>query len=137
MMGTALLCLAMNVYHEARGETMTGQYAVAHVVMNRVKDRRWPNDVCKVVKQRKSKTKCQFSWWCDGKSDRPKEEYAWAYAQMIATDVIKGNVPDFTGGSTHYHASNVKPYWADKMLYQGDFGTHYFFREYANFPLTK
>jgi N-acetylmuramoyl-L-alanine amidase len=129
MLMTALSCIALNVYFEARSDNMSGQYAVAHVVLNRVQDNRWPNDVCNVVTQRNDNNVCQFSWYCDGKSDKPDDEYAWAYAQMVAADVLRGEVPDFTGGSTHYHAYYVKPYWADKMLYQGDFGSHYFFRE--------
>jgi len=129
MVLTALSCIALNVYFEARSDNMSGQYAVAHVVLNRVQDNRWPNEVCEVVTQRNDDNVCQFSWYCDGKSDKPDDEYAWAYAQMVAADVLRGEVPDFTGGSTHYHAYYVKPYWADMMLYQGDFGSHYFFRE--------
>mgnify|MGYP000197503153 CR=1 FL=1 len=134
----SLMCLALNVYHEAKNQSFIGQVAVAQVVMNRVKDTRYPNTVCDVVKQGLTykwkpslpiKNRCQFSWYCDGKSDKPDDEYAWAYAQMVAADVLRGEVPDFTGGSTHYHAYYVKPYWADMMLYQGDFGSHYFFRE--------
>jgi len=129
MVLTALSCIALNVYFEARNDNMSGQYAVAHVVLNRVQDDRWPNEVCEVVTQRNEDNICQFSWYCDGLSDKPDDEYAWAYAQMVAADVLRGEVPDFTGGSTHYHAYYVKPYWADMMLYQGDFGSHYFFRE--------
>ena len=84
-------CMAQNIYFEARHESMIGKIAVAHVVKNRIKDKRWPDTVCKVVKQgpiRESwKTKkdptlakedrvyyprrdrCQFSWWCDGNKD--------------------------------------------------------------------
>jgi len=129
MVLTALSCIALNVYFEARSDNMSGQYAVAHVVLNRVQDNRWPNDVCNVITQRNDDNVCQFSWYCDGKTDKPDDEYAWAYAQMVAADVLRGEVPDFTGGSTHYHAYYVKPYWSDLMLYQGDFGSHYFFRE--------
>ena len=84
-------CMAQNIYFEARHESMIGKIAVAHVVMNRIEDKGFPNTVCKVVKQgpiRESwKTKkdqnladkdrkyypirnrCQFSWWCDGHKD--------------------------------------------------------------------
>jgi hypothetical protein len=60
---TALSCIALNVYFEARSDNMSGQYAVAHVVLNRVQDNRWPNDVCNVVTQRNDNNVCQFSWW--------------------------------------------------------------------------
>ena len=135
-------CLAQNVYFEARNQPLAGQMAVISVTVNRVNDNRFPNSICGVVYEgphRPSwkdntvmipvKNRCQFSWYCDGKSDKPDDEYAWAYAQMVAADVLRGEVPEFTGGSTHSHAYYVNPYWADKMLYQGDFGSHYFFRE--------
>ena len=78
IMTAAITCLALNVYHEARNEPMNGMYAVASVVINRVQDDRWPNNVCAVVKDgyRKDSVKCQFSWYCDGKTDRPKEDRA-------------------------------------------------------------
>ena len=73
IMTAAITCLALNVYHEARNEPMNGMYAVASVVINRVQDDRWPNNVCAVVKDGyRGQHKCQFSWYCDGKSDRPK-----------------------------------------------------------------
>ena len=85
-----LECLAMNVYHEARGQGLAGQVAVMHVTLNRVEDPRFPNNICGVVYQgpvRPSwknngtyipiKNKCQFSWWCDGKSDKAKDVKSW------------------------------------------------------------
>ena len=51
MFETALLCLALNVYHEARDQPVYGMQAVAEVVLNRVHDRRFPDTVCEVVKQ--------------------------------------------------------------------------------------
>ena len=73
LLNTVLMCLALNVYHETRGEPMSEGYAVSHVVLNRVKHDRWPDDVCSVVKQgyKKGSEKCQFSWYCDGKPDKP------------------------------------------------------------------
>ena len=51
MLTTSLMCLALNIYHEAKNQSFIGQVAVAQVVMNRVKDTRYPNTVCEVVKQ--------------------------------------------------------------------------------------
>mgnify|MGYP003316608280 CR=1 FL=1 len=82
MMAEALMCLALNVYFEARSENMASQIAVSLVVMNRVEDHRFPNTVCEVVKQGLTykwkpslpiKNRCQFSWYCDGKPDKPKK----------------------------------------------------------------
>lgn len=129
MLNSVLMCLAMNVYHEARSDTMIGQYAVAHVVMNRVMSDRHPNNVCDVVKQgyEKGKHKCQFSWYCDGKSDTPTEPRAWALATLVAYDVLNGTVPDVTYGATHYHATYVKPYWADLYKETAKYGSHVFY----------
>jgi len=133
----ALMCLALNVYHEAKNQSFIGQVAVAQVVMNRVKDERYPNNVCDVVKQGLTykwnpsipiKNRCQFSWYCDGKSDRPREPYAWAYAQMVAADVMQGDATDITLGATHYHANYVRPYWADKLQYTVTYGSHLFYK---------
>ena len=77
----ALLCLALNVYFEARGDDVLSQVATSQVVINRVKDTRYPNQVCDVVFQSEKhengfpkKNRCQFSWYCDGKSDQPTDK---------------------------------------------------------------
>ena len=81
-------CLAMNVYHEARGEPVLGQFAVAAVTMNRVKSARYPDDVCRVVYQKGWSSKHQryvaaFSWTLDKLADIPKESLAWKNAVDI------------------------------------------------------
>ena len=129
MIGEVLMCLALNVYHEARSDTMIGQYAVAHVVMNRVQSDRFPDSVCDVVHQgyHKGKHKCQFSWYCDGKSDTPTEPRSWALATLVAYDVLNGTVPDVTYGATHYHATYVRPYWAKHFKETVTHGSHIFY----------
>ena len=113
MLNSMLMCLALNVYHEARSDDMIGQYAVAHVVMNRVQSDRYPDTTCDVVHQgySKGKHKCQFSWYCDGKSDTPREEVHWLYAKVVAHNVVYGYHEDNTDGATHYHANYVRPWW--------------------------
>jgi spore germination cell wall hydrolase CwlJ-like protein len=120
----------MNVYHEARSENMMGKYAVAQVVMNRVEHDRFPDTVCEVVTQRRSAElhRCQFSWYCDGKADRPRNDRAWAEAQLIARDVLAGIVPDITDGALFYHADYVSPYWAVEFTETVAYGTHIFYR---------
>ena len=99
-------CMTANIYHEARGESKKGQYAVAHVTMNRVKHEKFPDTVCEVVFQPK-----QFSWTHTIKDPRPREYQAWRQAQKIALDVMYGNVPDNTFGAIYYHADYVDPWW--------------------------
>ena len=130
MLNSVLFCLAMNVYHEARSDPMIGQYAVAHVVMNRVASQRYPDEVCAVVKDgyHKGKHRCQFSWYCDGKSDKPTDARAWALATLVAYDVLNGTVTDVTDGATHYHATYVNPYWASHYKQTGKYGLHVFYK---------
>jgi spore germination cell wall hydrolase CwlJ-like protein len=122
MFAEALVCLALNVYHEARDQPFIGQVAVAQVVMNRVRDDRYPDDVCDVVKQGPTyswkqdfpvRHRCQFSWYCDGKSDNTPDEGSWQQAMLIAYGVYTGNLDDFVEGATHYHATYVLPEWAE------------------------
>ena len=117
-------CMTANIYHEARGESKKGQYAVAHVTMNRVKHEKFPDTVCEVVFQPK-----QFSWTHTIKDPRPREYQAWKQAQKIALDVIYGNVPDNTFGAIYYHADYVDPWWAkaDGMFMTRTIGSHIFY----------
>ena len=126
LLETAFICLALNTYHEAKNQSLVGQIATAQVVMNRVEDDRFPNTICEVVKQGPTrpswedpekeypiKHRCQFSWYCDGKSDVPKNEKAWRKAQDVAFLVLYDKIKlDVTEGATHYHATYVKPAWA-------------------------
>ena len=59
MIETSLMCLALNIYFEARSEPIEGQIAIAEVTLNRVASTNYPNDVCSVVLQ-ENKDGCQF-----------------------------------------------------------------------------
>ena len=129
-------CLAQNIYFEARGSNRADQIAVADVVMNRVTDTRYPDTVCKVVQQGRyhanglpKRNQCQFSWWCDGKSDWPTNDDAWVSAQQIAYNIIVyGDYRGITEGATHYHADYVSPKWARDFALVGRIGVHIFYR---------
>ncbi len=122
-------CLALNIYFEARGEEMKGQHAVAHVVMNRVKDARFPQTVCDVVRQGGAATlhRCQFSWWCDGLSDRPRNLALWKVTQAIARSVYWGYSSDPTRGALWYHADYVMPHWGRVFKRGPKIGRHIFY----------
>jgi N-acetylmuramoyl-L-alanine amidase len=135
-------CLALNIYHEARSDNFAGQIAVADVVLNRIESGRFPDTVCDVVKQARTrvnwkgnvvpvKNACQFSWYCDGLDDEPFEEHAWIKARMLAKKSLTNE--DFRGiteGSTHYHATYVTPDWVNDRGMQsvGQIGQHKFYR---------
>ena len=139
---TAFICLALNTYHEAKNQSTVGQIATAQVVMNRVEDKRFPNTVCEVVKQGPTRPswedpnkeypirhRSQFSWYCDGKSDVPKNEKAWRKAQDVAFVVLYNKIQlDVTEGATHYHATYVKPAWAKTKKRTTRIEKHIFYR---------
>lgn len=133
IMTSALLCLSLNIYHEARSESLAGQYAVAQVTMNRAE--RDPQKVCEVVTKPK-----QFSWTSslvrrkNGKAflvkrGIPRDEKAWRLAQQIAELTLRGQIQDFTKGATHYHTKKVAPVWNRKLRPVMTIGEHRF---YAN-----
>jgi spore germination cell wall hydrolase CwlJ-like protein len=123
-------CLAQAIYFEARGETVDGQFAVGRVVLNRVKDTRYPDTICGVVFQnQKWVDRCQFSFACDDNSDNPKEHGSWMVARRIANLVQSTWLPDDLGAATHYHADYVSPGWAGRMSKTASVGRHIFYRE--------
>jgi spore germination cell wall hydrolase CwlJ-like protein len=129
-------CLALNIYFEARGSNLADRAGVANVAMNRTKDRRYPATICEVVKQGEQdangnmkRNRCQFSWYCDGKSDVPGNQDLWIDAQMLAWEMIEnGKYRGLTEGATHYHATYVSPRWARDLQLVGRIGGHIFYR---------
>ena len=129
-------CMALNVYYETRSSNMADQYAVADVTLNRMYDTRYPNSVCKVVKQghqhasgQMKRNACQFSWYCDGKADKPMPGDAWVNAQTVAWNIMEdGMYRGLTEGATHYHADYVEPRWAKSLQLVGRIGAHIFYR---------
>ncbi len=125
-----LECLALNVYFEARSEPLAGQLAVAHTTLNRVDNVRFPNTICGVVLQggEARRDKCQFSWWCDGKSDRVYEWDAWERSLAIARRAVHDRVGDPTDGALFYHHVAVGPTWARHLELTALIGKHLFYR---------
>ena len=134
---TALMCMAANIYHEAKNQPMVGQIAVAQVVMNRANDSRYPDNVCDVIKQgltyKNGKVvlgKSQFSWYCDGKKDDvDKKSEKWRNSLRYASMVITNRITlDVTEGATHYHATYVRPAWARTKTKTVRINRHIFYR---------
>lgn len=126
-------CLALTIYFEARGEPDTGKLAVGHVVMNRVGDPRFPDTVCGVVRQGGEAVlhRCQFSWWCDGRSDEPTHARAWRHSQALARRVFWQYSDDPTRGALWYHANYVEPDWRGKFKRGPRIGEHVFYLDPA------
>ncbi|NWE23141.1 cell wall hydrolase [Pseudomonas sp. P7548] len=117
-----LLCLALNIYHEARGEPEYGQIAVASVTMNRAG---WQTEnICREVYRER-----QFSWTHSNAQRQPMEEKAWRKAKTLAAQVLNGEHKDPTDGATHFHASSIKPYWSRSFQKKMRIGRHIFYAE--------
>lgn len=130
----AATCLALNIYYEARNETIDGQIMVAEVTLNRVKSKKFPSTICEVVHQDNGPKAydCQFSWFCDGKADIPRHKEAWKTAQQVAVDAMEFTT--FGTTATHYHVCTIKkgvckkqPFWASKLELVGQVGSHRFY----------
>ncbi|MET3926403.1 cell wall hydrolase [Devosia sp. 2618] len=125
-----LWCLATAIYFEARGESYRGQVAVAQVVLNRVKDHRYPNTICGVVYQNQHRRNaCQFSFACDGIPDTINDRASWAQAEDISKKFTNGELYlTEVGDATHYHATYVRPAWAPRMNRVTQIGLHVFYK---------
>ena len=126
-----LKCLAQNIYFEARSEPVEGKLAVAHVVMNRVTSPRFPNTVCGVVHQGgyAVRHRCQFSWWCDGKSETITNHRAWLESLELAHRAYRDRSDDPTGNALWYHAAYVSPSWRSDFVEGPKIGRHIFYSE--------
>ena len=131
--GPQTTCLAEAVYFEARGENLAGQAAVAEVILNRVASKKFPNTVCKVINQGSSrKFKCQFSYMCDGKSEKIYDRNSYERIVKLSWIMIMGSARVLTNGATYYHSSGVSPVWAKSLKKTNVIGRHIFYRSPSN-----
>lgn len=134
-------CLAYNIYHEARGQPLEGQFAVGIVTLNRVKSKKYPNTVCEVVRQGKieeskyqqdvfvyKRSKCQFSWFCDSRSDVIADQRSFRKIKKIVGALLNREYDDLTKGALYYHAKRVKPWWSVAKVRLVQIGDHIFYK---------
>ena len=124
-------CLAQAIYFEARSEPVAGWEAVADVVINRALSPSYPGSICGVVFQGQYRRhKCQFSFACDGLSDRPKHRVLWRKAlRMAGNKLVNVRAGPATARATHYHADYVDPYWNRSMVKLTKIGRHIFYND--------
>jgi spore germination cell wall hydrolase CwlJ-like protein len=123
-------CLAEAVYFEARSEPVEGQAAVAQVVLNRVRSGLYPSSICGVVYQNRHRhLACQFTFACEGKALRIRDQESWERAKQVASAVLEGKtyLAD-VGGATHYHADYVRPSWSRRLKKMDVIGRHIFYK---------
>ncbi len=121
-------CLALAMYWEARGEGYKGMLAVGSVILNRVASPEFPQTVCGVIYEGGEKPPCQFSWWCDGKSDRPVHFEQWQAARKVAADLAQRRLRDPTRGALFFHSAGIKSAWHQTRKRTGRVGNHIFYR---------
>lgn len=125
-------CLALNIFHEARSESKAGQRAVASVTLNRVASKRYPDNICDVVYEKRwdrirKRYVGQFSWT---EFDRPPKlkSKAWYRAWNIAEAAYKEKDKQQLNGAIFYHAKYIKPSWARKKKPIARIGSHIFYK---------
>ena len=141
-------CLAKNIYFEAGVESTAGKLAVANVTINRAANKNYPNTICGVVQEgihyynaQKNehfpvRDRCQFSWYCDGLLDEPREGRTWESAQELAERVLVNHYDkaliDITDGATHYHANWMETYpsWSKKKKVMASIDRHIFYKKH-------
>ena len=121
-------CMAKTIYFEAGNQSYQGKLAVGKVVINRVNDKRYPNSVCKVIKQNR-----QFSWYWDGKPDEPvMSSPTWKESKRAAREVLcrcDMTSTVFNDPSVqYYHADYVNPKWAGQKKRVAKIDNHIFYR---------
>lgn len=136
------LCLALNIYFEAKSEPIKGKMAVALTPISRAKVDEFPDTICNVVWQKRrhprtGKWVAQFTWTLDGKPDEPRNQRQWTEAQNMASAIFSEgsngwHIVDFTNGATHYHANYVDPWWRNKLPYLTKVGAHLFYGSEEN-----
>jgi len=119
-------CMAVAVYHEARGESAEGQLAVARVIMNRAMSGKYPTTWCGVVKQ-----PWQFSFVNPRTGSMPSVDQTsacWRKAQGITRLAMANVVPSLPNDVLWYHANYVAPSWGHRLTRVSQIGAHIFYR---------
>ena len=128
-------CLVEAIYFEGRSESISGMIGIGVVILNRVRNKRYPDTICAVVHDGRYwegnpiKYKCAFTYWCDGKPERYNDIKALARVQEVVILLMNGVTIEGFELATHYHANYVEPYWSysEDFVYLGRIGRHLFY----------
>ncbi|MGQ4878606.1 cell wall hydrolase [Billgrantia sp. LNSP4103-1] len=113
-------CLSRTLYWEAKGKTEAEKEAVANVVLNRLEHEAHPDTICEVVTEGSEQGACQFSWWCDGRTDEVTEEDAFDTARKVARRALNQELDDRTQGARFFHDRSVMPGWSQEFRQTGE-----------------
>lgn len=122
-MNENLFYLAINIYHEARSETLAGQVAVGHVTINRAIRRNMSTR--EVVLEPN-----QFSWHNGDKLPPIKDYDAFLRALTAAKLTVRQRLEGVTlNHADHYYADYIdRPTWSMDMTEVAKVGVHTFYR---------
>ena len=120
-------CLTAAVYYESRGEALSGQAAVAQVVLNRVGKTAFAGSVCGVVYQGSKSHACQFSFACRGEVRRRRDDAAWSQARVVAARALSGYVMPEVARATYFHVASLGRVWGPRMAPVAHLGHHIFY----------
>jgi len=124
----AITCLARSIYWEANRKDHAEMEAIAHVVMNRLGHKGFPNTICGVVKQGQEQGACQFSWWCDGRPDDASEDEPYSQVKEIARKALNRQLKDPTDGALYFHHLKITPNWSSEYIKTVEVGEHVFYK---------
>lgn len=119
-------CLRRAIYFESRGEALTGQFAVAEVILNRVDSPEFPKSICGVIHAAGGGA-CAFSYICDGIADDMRDPEAADRAGRIARAMLDGAPRSLTLGATYFHARWSRPVWGH-VVETAAIGGHLFYK---------
>uniref|UniRef100_UPI0035CC328D cell wall hydrolase n=1 Tax=uncultured Sphingomonas sp. TaxID=158754 RepID=UPI0035CC328D len=120
-MSDELQCMAGAVYFEAKGEPLSGQLAVAEVILNRSKSGRFPKGVCSVVTQ-----PGQFSFVRGGHVPAIAQTKQYRTAVAVARVALADAWDSPATGAMYFHARRVAPSWHRVQV--AAIGNHLFYR---------
>lgn len=136
-------CLALNIYFEARGDSLSGQVAVGLVTINRLLSEDYPETICDVVWEKRrhpitGKWVGQFSWTQDGIKNVPRDAQSWIESKLLAHAMLAERdlfaFVDITEGATHYHTNHVDPWWNEHFTHVAVIDSHLFYRDEDSTP---
>ena len=127
-----LECLAENVYFEARGEPLTGQYAVAEVTLNRTRAANFPRTICGVVHEirwnaERGRYVADFSWTELGPIS-PQGGPVWKQSMAVASSAYDELHEPVVPGALYFHATSIHPAWSRTHKRVATIGRHCFYR---------
>jgi N-acetylmuramoyl-L-alanine amidase len=117
--------LALNMYHEARGEGHDGMQMVGEVTLNRMYHTAYPDNICDVVYQRR-----QFSWTHMKRDHTPHDQELWELSLELAEALLNGEIEYFDNGATHFLNPRLvtrMPRWTRVYDVVGQVGNHRFY----------